>query len=117
MPETKALGKKKKQPVTPFLFSDCPSVSSTTALDPTLSCYMDSRCQKLECCVDTQFLQHTLSSFIDLDICNQRLTVGIQGRSYVWSTEAFTYGENVEFDLHGIMTIRYANCCSLYCNL
>ena len=68
---------------------------------------MDNACQKLECCVDALYLGITLSSFIDLDICNQRLTIGIQGRSHAWSTESFSFGETVDFDLYGLMKMRY----------
>lgn len=59
--------------------TDCPLTITTEDLPPGLDCYIPSSCTAVYCCLNaTVPFRRSLSTFLDIDPCNQRLLIGIE---------------------------------------
>ncbi|CAG2247494.1 unnamed protein product [Mytilus edulis] len=74
--------------------------------EPT-SCYLDSSCTKVECCVDVDFIPYSFHTYLDIDPCKQMITVGIEKFHRNISLTNYQWGVQEEFWLAGVLRLSY----------
>ncbi|OPL32688.1 hypothetical protein AM593_10722, partial [Mytilus galloprovincialis] len=61
----------------PFYPSCANNINLPQIPEPT-SCYLDTSCTRVECCVDVDFIPYSFHTYLDIDPCKQMFTVGIE---------------------------------------
>ncbi|KAK3101942.1 hypothetical protein FSP39_007535 [Pinctada imbricata] len=88
-------------------------VSACSALTPPaldgsqITCVMAQSCLSLDCCVEVNELQRTMRTFVDVDLCNYQLRVGIDRLQFNRTLKGFNWGELDKFDLYGVFVVEY----------
>ncbi|VDI15760.1 Hypothetical predicted protein [Mytilus galloprovincialis] len=75
--------------------------------EPT-TCYLDSSCTKVECCVDVDFIPYSFHTYLDIDPCKQRITVGIEKFHRNISLTNYQWGVQESFWLAGVLRLSYS---------
>ncbi|KAK3101652.1 hypothetical protein FSP39_005219 [Pinctada imbricata] len=61
---------------------DCATAMVFDNLDSKVVCNIESSCTSIDCCVDDEFLGHTLNTYVRLDPCTKIMSVGIEGMQF-----------------------------------
>ncbi|XP_062603466.1 uncharacterized protein LOC134265233, partial [Saccostrea cucullata] len=73
---------------------DCPLSVLTSPLPAGLLCHLPSTCTAVHCCITTHTpLQRSLSTVLDLDPCNQRISLGIENFVHEISLYDFQFAD------------------------
>lgn len=64
-------------------------IENSTQLSGPITCALDNKCTRVDCCVDVGFLGKSFHGFIHLDPCNFRLSVGVEKLKF--DLELFQY--------------------------
>ncbi|XP_062581277.1 uncharacterized protein LOC134243073, partial [Saccostrea cucullata] len=87
---------------------DCPHPITTEGLPPDLACYIPNSCTAVYCCVNASTpFQTSLSAFLDLDPCNNRLLIGIENFIHSLSLYDIPFGQENFYYLKNIIRMRY----------
>ncbi|XP_062596534.1 uncharacterized protein LOC134257978, partial [Saccostrea cucullata] len=87
---------------------DCPLSVLTSPLPAGLLCHLPSTCTAVHCCITTHTpLQRSLSTVLDLDPCNQRISLGIENFVHEISLYDFQFGVEHHYDLRNVVQMKY----------
>lgn len=88
--------------------TDCPLKITTDDLPPRLGCYIPSSCTAVYCCLNaTVPFRRSLSAFLDIDPCNQRLLIGIENFIHSISLYDIVFGTCLVFIIFIKNNFRY----------
>ena len=71
----------------------CPSTIQLQEIRDTISCFVNSSCTSIACCVEVENLDQTFEVVLDLDFCNQRITFGVERLLQTEALKDFDFGE------------------------
>ena len=91
-----------------FAITECSSSSTiiSVPLPPDVTCYLSNTCTGIDCCAQVDMLGLSINAFVDLDPCNNTLTVGIEKFIYKTSILDIDFGTVQTFSMFGFANIR-----------
>ncbi|XP_052083593.1 uncharacterized protein LOC127720891 [Mytilus californianus] len=75
--------------------------------EPT-TCYIDTSCTTVECCVDVDFIPYSFHTYLNIDPCKQMITVGIEKFHRNISLTNYQWGVQESFWLAGVLRLSYS---------
>ncbi|XP_052083602.1 uncharacterized protein LOC127720902 [Mytilus californianus] len=86
----------------------CPLDVSLTPLPSPVSCMIPSHCTAVYCCIDVDFLDRSFHAFLDVNMCTNVMTVGLE-KLVIDPINLLDYefGTTKHFNLKGILRITY----------
>ena len=60
----------------------------------------------VDCCVDVETLQRSMNAFVNVDLCNYQLRVGIDKIRFNRTLYGYKWGELDRFDLYGVLVVE-----------
>ncbi|XP_063408925.1 uncharacterized protein LOC134692405 [Mytilus trossulus] len=81
----------------------CINNEDLTNLTGSVSCNLDSTCNKISCCVDIENLDRTMEISLSIDHCNSRLTLQLERLSIDVSLVDYKWGTQLEHGLVGVV--------------
>ncbi|CAG2253144.1 unnamed protein product [Mytilus edulis] len=75
--------------------------------EPT-TCYLDTSCTRVECCVDVDFVPYSFHIYLNIDPCKQMITVGIEKFHRNISLTNYQWGVQESFWLAGVLGLSYS---------
>ncbi|KAK3612537.1 hypothetical protein CHS0354_024514 [Potamilus streckersoni] len=91
----------------------CPANLTTKALNDSIACHIPEYCTGIDCCINVNLLQRSFRTYLFLDACDFKLTVGIEKRKFEVLLFGYQWGSPEEFDLNGVIHAEF----SVYRNL
>ncbi|VDH92137.1 Hypothetical predicted protein [Mytilus galloprovincialis] len=86
----------------------CPLDVSLTPLPSPISCMIPSHCTAVDCCIDVDFLDRSFNAFLDVNMCTNVMTVGLEKLvTDPISLVDYTFGKTENFNLKGVLRITY----------
>ncbi|ESO82597.1 hypothetical protein LOTGIDRAFT_236952 [Lottia gigantea] len=90
--------------------NECP-ISEVDSLLPQLPdnfrCHVGSRCTNIDCCIDVGFLDTSIYTLVDVNMCDYTLTLTIENLSYEHKLFDYTWGQPSHFYLKGVVRVDY----------
>ncbi|KAK3102203.1 hypothetical protein FSP39_009587 [Pinctada imbricata] len=86
---------------------DCAAAMVFDNLDSKVVCNIESSCTSIDCCVDDEFLGHTLNTYVRLDPCTKIMSVGIEGMQFNTSLAGYRFGTDQTFTLQGAIQLSF----------
>ncbi|KAK3101936.1 hypothetical protein FSP39_007496 [Pinctada imbricata] len=74
--------------------SSCSMAVQTPVLPSNMSCHLLSSCTGVECCVDVDIIETTVSALYSLDPCQQKITIQIEELKTNQSLYDFSWGKH-----------------------
>ena len=71
------------------------------------SCHLYEFCTGVRCCTEVPILGRSINSWLMLDHCNYKLSVGFEKFSVNVSLSTYTFGEEQLLDVNGVLRLRY----------
>jgi hypothetical protein len=90
----------------PPLLAECTGYSWPLQPLGPISCHLSSTCMDIECCIDTNILPRTILTFLKIDACQQKLTIGIEKFKFELNLVNYDYGEQEQFWLQKIIRME-----------
>ncbi|XP_060567959.1 uncharacterized protein LOC132726631 [Ruditapes philippinarum] len=87
--------------------SDCQDEPTLPSLPAGISCHLSEHCSSFECCLNVPELDRTVAFYIDIDVCNNNLSVGIDNLGHNQPLVEYPYGKQKQVDLKGILNMKY----------
>lgn len=87
--------------------SDCTTATAGLAsLGAKTKCAISDSCTNVHCCLQSDTIQETLDAYIDVDICNGKIEVGIE--KFHWSDRllGYEYGTVKHVSMLGLVNIE-----------
>lgn len=92
-----------------FLFVvDCDrTTENLPSLGPSIRCAVSGSCSDIRCCVHSGVLGENLEAYVDLDICNGKVSIGIE--KYHWTDKllGYKFGDVRHVSLLGMVNLEY----------
>ncbi|XP_052081234.1 uncharacterized protein LOC127719258 [Mytilus californianus] len=85
----------------------CSSKITLTEIPDPITCYLDTSCTRVECCVDIDFIPYSFHTYLNIDPCKQMFTVGIERFHRNISLSNYQWGVQEEFWLAGVLRLSY----------
>lgn len=82
------------------------AIMDLPTLQSGLSCRVSNSCMGVDCCVDVQKLGLSLNFYLNLDICNNKFTVGVENLNTTISILKIEFGTIQIFSFLGLLKIR-----------
>ena len=90
-----------------FITANCPLSQDTyMALPNELSCTLSDTCTSISCCYNSSLVDRMIHSYIDVDVCNSVMTIGIGHLSYKTSLLEYEFGREESVWLGGVFRIK-----------
>lgn len=91
-----------------FLLSlACPDLTDTLPTLPTsIICSLSDTCTGVDCCVDVELLGRSIHTYVDIDPCYYRMTVGLERMEFNTSLVDYTWGSVIDVALYGVVRFR-----------
>ncbi|VDI08519.1 Hypothetical predicted protein [Mytilus galloprovincialis] len=83
------------------------AIMDLPSLQSRLSCHITNSCMGVDCCMDVQKLGLSLNFYLNLDICNNRFTVGVENLNRTISILNIEFGTIHTFSFMGLLKINY----------
>ncbi|VDI23782.1 Hypothetical predicted protein, partial [Mytilus galloprovincialis] len=74
--------------------------------EPT-TCYLDTSCTRVECCVDVDFIPYSFHTYMNIDPCKQIITVGTERFHRNISFSDYQWGKQEELWLAGVLRLSF----------
>ncbi|CAC5374575.1 unnamed protein product [Mytilus coruscus] len=88
--------------------NDCTeTITALRMLDNTTTCHLLSTCTGIECCSTSESLGLTLNSYVYLDPCNYRLSIGIEQIQLNYSLVDYNWGEWIHYSLYDVYNLNF----------
>ncbi|KAL5013968.1 hypothetical protein ScPMuIL_008238, partial [Solemya velum] len=91
--------------------SDCPTnlTPHLPAINGTpVTCYLSATCTGVRCCVDASDIGQSFTAFMEIDACQSVLRVGIERLQFTRTLFNYTWGQEEQFYLFGVLRIDYS---------
>ncbi|VDI06314.1 Hypothetical predicted protein [Mytilus galloprovincialis] len=92
---------------TGFNIPTCAEEIHLASLPPNSACHVTDTCTDIQCCVDIPILQRSVSLQINLEPCDLRLTVQLEGMEYSQMLYNYSWGTQDSFWLRGVFRFSY----------
>lgn len=89
-----------------FYISACPSMPTFNDISSHASCYIPDTCTALDCCIEVDRIKRQLRTYIDIDTCNYKLTVGIEKLYLEYSLVDYQWGKKEKYSLFGLLNLQ-----------
>ena len=83
------------------------------ALPSTTACRLPSYCTGAQCCVDVDLLRRSFETYVYLDACNYRLSVGLEKLDINITLFDFSFDEWKMYTLSNVLRVKYVDFCVL----
>ncbi|CAG2257233.1 unnamed protein product [Mytilus edulis] len=83
------------------------TITSLRKLDNTTTCHLLSTCTGIECCSTSDSLGLTLNSYVYIDPCNYRLSIGIEQIQLNYSLVDYNWGEWIHYSLYDVYNLDF----------
>ena len=92
-----------------FLSTGCPkSFVDLPALPSQVSCYIPKSCTAIDCCVDIPKTGLSIHSSLDIDLCTNRVSGGIEQETFDFSLFKYEWGK-LRPNIHSLVTSIQGN--------
>lgn len=88
-------------------FSDCANpTGGLVSLGAKTRCAISDSCAHVQCCMQSDTIQETLDAYVDVDMCNGKISVGIE--KFFWSDRllSFDYGTIKHVSMMGLVNLE-----------
>lgn len=89
-----------------FLFVGCDQYVSLSSIASNTTCHLFEFCTGVRCCSDLALLGRSINSWLILDHCNYKLSVGFEKFSVNVSLHTYSFGEEQTIDVNGVVRLR-----------
>ncbi|VDI45262.1 Hypothetical predicted protein [Mytilus galloprovincialis] len=91
-----------------FYISECPSkVNLFKNISSFATCRIPLKCTAIDCCITLPYFGRGVNFFIDLDMCDSRLMVGIEKIALNYSLLDYEWGKLQSLNLYGVFIVNY----------
>ncbi|KAJ8320500.1 LOW QUALITY PROTEIN: hypothetical protein KUTeg_002087 [Tegillarca granosa] len=87
--------------------NDCPGELIPNVLDGKIFCHISDKCTAVSCCSEAPTIKRNIHSYIDIDVNNYKVTVGIESRQFQVFLLDFETGKDKEVDLGGVFRLKF----------
>ena len=92
-------------------YTECTGETQSISSTEGVSCEIDSECQTLSVCVESEMLMRNFLLSFNFDACEVLLTISIENFARKYSLTNLRFDGEHLFDLFGLVKIRYVKRC------
>ena len=74
--------------------------------DKDTTCHLFDTCTGVRCCSDVDVISRSLNTYLTIDTCSQRMSVGVEKFSVNVSLVGYQYGTKERVNLHGVVRLE-----------
>ncbi|XP_053398344.1 uncharacterized protein LOC128556707 [Mercenaria mercenaria] len=86
---------------------ECPVELTLSPLPSGIGCFISDMCTAIQCCLEIEIVQTSVSFYVIVDGCGKKLTVGIEQMKLVLDIDSYQFGQWDRFYLFGVYRIDY----------
>ncbi|XP_053398282.1 uncharacterized protein LOC128556671 [Mercenaria mercenaria] len=87
---------------------ECPLDVDVPVLPEHVYCRLETFCNAVDCCINSELLQRTFALTLKVDPCDMILTIAIEKLQFEISLFEYSWGSENMFDLFGVIRMRYS---------
>lgn len=90
-----------------YLFSGCDQYISLGSIPDGSTCHLYDFCTGVRCCSDIPLLDRSINTWLIIDHCNYKLSVGFEKLSINVSLRDYEMGKQKDVIINGVFRIRW----------
>jgi hypothetical protein len=87
-------------------FVGCTNVPTLTTLPAGVVCNLGDTCTNIDCCVNIDKLDITFRAYVNLDVCDKQITIGVENFTRTISLYSFQFTQEDTFSFGGLMNVK-----------